>query len=784
MNNCFDKNENDNLVTVEDILSASKVFIIPKYQRGFAWGVNEEGSREFNDLWEDIIHVYKSENDSVHYTGALTLEVKDNDNDKGLATYHVVDGQQRLTSIIIIIKTIHQFVTKICDKDNFDLNKDLLMTKNNELELYRLKYEDNNSSKFFEKFIYDFEEINEDNKKELENKYYKNIYEARKFIFHELLQYKDEDIKKIYEAIKTKLIFNIHFINKKSKGLNFDPRVTFETINNRGKRLSNLELLKNRLMFIADRLKHNELFDNIDSAWNKIYENLSCKDFELEDDNFLRAHWIIYKNLDKSRKNAYRDEIFNEEYPTYKDFHSQEEEREYIGKLKDYINDLEDKSYYWKMINVPMEINPSDKIKEDLLIQLVKLSHLPNRQYVKVALLKLISNESFTSDEKTKVCKYLEQAIFINISLGDDKSDLSELVTIVRKGKDIEEILNEIEASEHLKCDKVSTKNALDEFIKILKEKNCSFYAVFTTKYILYEYDRLIYERELEKNNAKDMSLLKWNESSIEHIFPQTTDEHNEYWDKVKGDMKDVQLNKYINSIGNLLIYDENDNKSISNKSYIEKAFGKEHSYHNTKNASARYLANNNEYWSLYKIYERQNKLVEFIYNQWFENTGINEDDFNQKLKDVLVEEPQKLSESIIKELKDGINSFKESNANHSENSEYINSKTEFLKDIRDYFPKKYRIKIKRSNSFEENVFAFSNNENHKGFINVSTRVGEMKCVYRYYFNEKEIVIYEPKWEENLDENSWSEITKDWVSCFTRFLRHKRDEKDIKIKKE
>lgn len=201
MCNCFDDNENNNLVTIDDILSGSKVFIIPKYQRGFAWGVNEETSREFNDLWEDIIHVYKSENGSVHYTGALTLEVKKDD---GSAKYYVVDGQQRLTSIIIIIKTIHEFVSKVCKKDGFDLNDSLLVT-NDESKLYRLRYEDENSSKFFEGFIYDFKEASED-KKELENKYFKNIYEAREFIFKTLLQYNDEDKmkqeKKPLEALK------------------------------------------------------------------------------------------------------------------------------------------------------------------------------------------------------------------------------------------------------------------------------------------------------------------------------------------------------------------------------------------------------------------------------------------------------------------------------------------------------------------------------------------------------------------------------------------------------
>jgi hypothetical protein len=87
----------------------NKLFRIPDYQRGYAWK-----QEQLVDFWDDIVNL---QSERYHYTGLLSLkavprsESKEWNNDKwlldsGYKAYHVVDGQQRLTTFSILINEI------------------------------------------------------------------------------------------------------------------------------------------------------------------------------------------------------------------------------------------------------------------------------------------------------------------------------------------------------------------------------------------------------------------------------------------------------------------------------------------------------------------------------------------------------------------------------------------------------------------------------------------------------------------------------------------------------
>ena len=90
-------------------LFAKKVFRIPMYQRGYAWG-----DKQLDDLWDDIMDIEEDDNGEFrrHYTGMISLkEIPRNEipheelwlKDRGFSFFDVVDGQQRLTTIILLI---------------------------------------------------------------------------------------------------------------------------------------------------------------------------------------------------------------------------------------------------------------------------------------------------------------------------------------------------------------------------------------------------------------------------------------------------------------------------------------------------------------------------------------------------------------------------------------------------------------------------------------------------------------------------------------------------------
>ena len=97
-------------------LFANKCFRIPNYQRGYAWGESQ-----LNDLWDDIMDIQKNGSTyRPHYTGAITLQQIDfNDltpaekklSSTGMEYYNVVDGQQRLTTIVIMLNALKNKIT-------------------------------------------------------------------------------------------------------------------------------------------------------------------------------------------------------------------------------------------------------------------------------------------------------------------------------------------------------------------------------------------------------------------------------------------------------------------------------------------------------------------------------------------------------------------------------------------------------------------------------------------------------------------------------------------------
>ena len=99
---------------------------------------------------------------------------------------------------------------------------------------------------------------------------------------------------KTYKKLTKRFLFNEYVIKDE-----FDVFVAFETMNNRGKNLSDLELLKNRLIYLTtlysdEKLSasdRQELRNDINEAWIEVYFQLGRnKEQSLNDDDFLKAH--------------------------------------------------------------------------------------------------------------------------------------------------------------------------------------------------------------------------------------------------------------------------------------------------------------------------------------------------------------------------------------------------------------------------------------------------------------------------------------------------------------
>src|SRR5690606_10791571 len=118
------------------------------------------------------------------------------------------------------------------------------------------------------------------------------------------------------------LLFNVVEVDPTQ----FNIHVAFESINHRGKQLTQLELLKNRLIYVTAVIgRHNvhqegcpsseKLRENVNSTWNDIYRWLGRQGkTALDEDEFLRAHTIMYFDVDTSKADWLDMALFSDSF--------------------------------------------------------------------------------------------------------------------------------------------------------------------------------------------------------------------------------------------------------------------------------------------------------------------------------------------------------------------------------------------------------------------------------------------------------------------------------------
>ena len=293
---------NTELFTLSRVFSES-LYRIPDYQRGYSW--KEE---QLKDFWLDIEQL---DDDRRHYTGVLTLEPVPDDKWSGWSEdvwiiksrrykpYYVVDGQQRLTTAIILMQAILENtksrqlnftpVEDIKRKYIFDHKPENLSRS------YLFGYEkDNPSYEFLKKRI--FLEESSNHSIDEDTIYTKNLLSAKDFFNSVLANKSTAEIETVFTKLTQQLVFNVYEIAS-----DIDVFVSFETMNNRGKPLSTLELLKNRLIYLSTRIPAAEeengegLRKAINDAWKTTYHYLGKNDLRpLDDDEFLHTHLSVY----------------------------------------------------------------------------------------------------------------------------------------------------------------------------------------------------------------------------------------------------------------------------------------------------------------------------------------------------------------------------------------------------------------------------------------------------------------------------------------------------------
>jgi uncharacterized protein with ParB-like and HNH nuclease domain len=291
--------------TLGDIFNKS-FFRVPDYQRGYAW---EESQLE--DFWKDINWLRP---DQKHYTGMLTFfPLISNSQYQSLPIYHVVDGQQRLTtSILLLSKLIARATNGVIDGLPVDvITFSYLYASINGNQVPVFGYDSTSKMEFLNTI---FKERSSATKKPskitAKNVYEKNLLFASDFLDKQLNNMSAQKMDELFNRLTTQLVFDKHVVNS-----SFDVCAMFESINYRGKKLTKFEVLKNRLIYLSelmgkagseeDMQSALRLRKTIESAWGTAFDWFGKGKKPLDEDDFLLQHTKMYFGAIEHNKDAF-----------------------------------------------------------------------------------------------------------------------------------------------------------------------------------------------------------------------------------------------------------------------------------------------------------------------------------------------------------------------------------------------------------------------------------------------------------------------------------------------
>lgn len=636
---------------------ADKLLKIPDYQRGYAWE-----KKHCEDLIEDLEVLLK---DQEHYTGTLVLHLDKalghiiDEEGNTLKIYDVVDGQQRLTTLIILLHCISQELRKNLNKRTFadGIKKNYIKIVDMEnQEKARLTLNKDCHEFFVKNVISDAPTIGGSKIKS-----HQRLEQAMNF-FTNYLNEKRKEYSDQYEVWLTNLHRKITNALKLTVYLvptTSDVGVIFEVMNNRGKPLSEMEKVKNYLLYLSSKIDMEaaeELGERINSVWAFIFQRLMESDVSsIEYENqLLKTSWIMAYNYT------------SREWHGYSSIKDQFNLRKFYGKyekllegLSRYVEILHQSCIAYCDILAPNHdesfnnFRDMPDVRRRLRKKAEKLARIGNR--VPFLPLLMAARIRFPDDSEflEGMLNICEKYAFRIYRMQRSRSNTGQS-NLFKQGFDLfrrrvskKFVLRNIKKNLLYYSPEVSFRNF---FLEIGRD----WYNFYGLKYFLYEY-----EEKLARGKGV---LLPWDKlvkkdknESIEHILPQAP--VRSYWNE-RWIEEDIET--YLHDIGNLTL--TFDNSVYSNKPFPEKRGNPgDPNCYTTSNLFQEKELGAYEDWTLNELKKRRKEIIGWAIDRWsvdgelVEGVELDEEDYEEietgeadDLINALDEEDDVLDEKLL----------------------------------------------------------------------------------------------------------------------------------------
>lgn len=594
---------------------AGKAFFIPDYQRGYSWE-----RKEWNDLVEDLELLPPQK---THYAG--TLVIKPMTKEKAdfidaLGTqnkhYELIDGQQRLTTVLIFLKVIEGELERLGFTDLVaGLRVRYLAAKDIKgWSHYRLNYSDHATQEFFTNQI-----SGEAGAVVPTTRSQQLLSEARQF-FKDYITKKCEamgpnDFKAWLPEFYLKITHCFTLIQYQVED-ELDAGVIFETMNDRGRELTELEKAKNYFLYLSSKLPEalsNDLRQKINAAWKVINERLMLSGLAnvRHEENLLRVHWLMAFDTNEENWQQYRSikAIFS--FKKLRD-----DPDRFAQELTHYLAILEQVANAYCDIYTPLLPNAFKEFQPEVRARIqdvsIKLCRLGVRSPFFPLLIAVRLTMASEPEAYYRVAELSEKIIFRMYALAGSRSNWGRghLYRLAHElyqkgGGKADPLLNEMTRLVDWYC----SDKKLEE---IFSSDGYNWYAMERIGYLLFEYDRHLARAARHPQVAWEDLFGDVKRQTIEHILPQ--DASKPYWTE-RFDEEAHQ--RWVNNIGNLTL--TFDNSSLSNKSFPDKRGnpGTKNCYASSKLFVEQELAQYMD-WTEDQIIQRRDRILSWARERWY----------------------------------------------------------------------------------------------------------------------------------------------------------------------
>ncbi len=404
------------------IFKIEEQYVVPAYQRPYSWEYDQ-----CFQLYNDLMEAFSANED--YFIGNIIIAKSESNKE----TLEIIDGQQRLITLLLIIKVLHVFqpelkileqilkqedwkgvgnkpriVSEIFEAKDGDDLKEILDSDKNYLD-YRLKECSDKSGKIVERKC-------------------KSRFETNIFYFYNWIQFyadKGGDIEMfISYLLKNVYLLPIELSGKTQDEANEKALVIFETINNRGMNLEDADIFKAKLFKKAKKINEEHLFIEL---W--IDFKGYCERLNLEIDDVFR----YYSHIIRGKEGITTSEINLREFFTRESYSPFE-----LKKYREILDDL------FQILEV-LEFFNQEKFRNTELGKWIQLVDAYTNQYPKFAVVTYLFENGFNIDNKLiTFFKSLVRYVYFQGSTTTVKFEIYTIIKQVSNQQRINEYLKDV----------------------------------------------------------------------------------------------------------------------------------------------------------------------------------------------------------------------------------------------------------------------------------------------------------------------------------------------------